>query len=179
MRNLTYHVATTLDGFIAHLDGSITGFNAPAPKVDDYKIALETYDTVVMGRKTYEYGYDFGIKPGDPPYPRMRHYIFSKSIALESNDRITIVRGDPLPVIDALKAEPGSEIYLCGGGAFAGFLARHGRIDRIILKVSSHTYGVGIPLFGGEPLQAQFALEDVKAYETGVVQMRYRKATPS
>lgn len=176
MRLLTYHVAITLDGFIAHPDGSITGFDAPSPKVDDYKIALQTYDTVVMGRRTYEYGYDFGIKPGDRPYPNMRHYIFSKSIPLESSDRISIVRGDPLPVIDALKAEEGSDIYLCGGGAFAGFLARNDRIDRLILKVSQHTYGAGIPLFGGEPLQTQFALEDVKAYETGVVQMRYRKA---
>ena len=48
---LTYYVATTVDGFIAHTDGSIDGFIGPET---DFEGSLQDFDVVSMGRKTYE-----------------------------------------------------------------------------------------------------------------------------
>lgn len=65
MRELVYHVATSIDGFIAQTDGGIGGFLMEGSHGDDYLAALrEDYDDVVMGRRTYEWGYRYGAIPG-------------------------------------------------------------------------------------------------------------------
>lgn len=57
MKKLKYHVACTVDGFIAHSDHSISGFVSEGAHVDDYLNSLRSdYDSVLMGRRTYEYG---------------------------------------------------------------------------------------------------------------------------
>tara|TARA_R110002051_G_scaffold306_2_gene1327 strand:+ start:444 stop:689 length:246 start_codon:yes stop_codon:yes gene_type:complete len=47
-------------------------------------VDLKEFETVIMGLKTYEFGYAFGLKSGQPPYPHMVHYIFSKSLSFEN-----------------------------------------------------------------------------------------------
>ncbi|PKL30446.1 MAG: dihydrofolate reductase, partial [Spirochaetae bacterium HGW-Spirochaetae-10] len=56
MRKLIYHVAVTVDGFIARKNGSVDGFLMQGDHVDAYLEHLKDYDTVVMGRRTYEAG---------------------------------------------------------------------------------------------------------------------------
>jgi dihydrofolate reductase len=68
MRNIIYYAAVSLDGFNA------------GPGVDQYLNDLKNFDTVIMGRKTYEFGYRFGLNRGQPAYPHMKHYIFSASL---------------------------------------------------------------------------------------------------
>lgn len=64
MRRLVYHVATSLDNFIAREDGSTPGFVAEGQHVTEYLETLQTYDTILMGRATYEAGYQYGVEPG-------------------------------------------------------------------------------------------------------------------
>ena len=62
MRKLKYHVASTVDGFIAHEDHSIDGFVSEGEHVIDYLESLKhDYDIVLMGRRTYEFGFQFGV----------------------------------------------------------------------------------------------------------------------
>ena len=136
MRDICYHVAVTLDGFIAHQDGSIDGFPHEGDHVDDYTKALLDYDTVIMGRKTYEFGYAFGLEPGERAYPNMKHWIFSKTIDFTPAEGVTIVRKNWLSIIDELRGADGNAIYLCGGSLFAGWLLSEGRIDQFKLKVN-------------------------------------------
>ena len=177
MRKLIYHVAISLDNFIAHTDGSIGGFAAFAEgeHVSDYLETLKTYDTVVMGRATYEFGYQYGLQPGQPAYPHMRHYIFSKTLKFESPDpNVEIVDRDELAVIQRLKSEPGTDIYLCGGGAFAGFLAEHNQIDELRLKLYPVWLGRGIRLFGDRDVQLDLSPIDTKVYSTGALLLTLR-----
>ena len=81
MRAIIYHVATSLDGFIARKDGSTNGFIESGEHVDDYLNQLKDYDTTIMGRNTYEYGYQYGLQPGQPAYPHMNHFIVSDSLS--------------------------------------------------------------------------------------------------
>jgi len=55
MRKLIYHVGTTLDNFICQEDGSIGGFLAEGDHIADYLDSLKHYDTVLMGKSTYEF----------------------------------------------------------------------------------------------------------------------------
>src|SRR5262249_26567871 len=62
MRKLKYYVASTVDGFIGHEDGSVNGFLEQGEHVTDYLESLKTwFDVVLMGRKTYEFGFQFGV----------------------------------------------------------------------------------------------------------------------
>ncbi len=74
MRVLTYHVALTVDGFIAHEDGSIDGFVPEGEHVTEHLESLRNdYDVVLMGRRTDEFGFQYGVTD---PYPWMKQYVF-------------------------------------------------------------------------------------------------------
>lgn len=61
MRRIVYYVATSLDGFISGPDEDVSGFANEGNGVTKYLADLADYDTVIMGRKTYEFGYRFGL----------------------------------------------------------------------------------------------------------------------
>jgi len=147
MRKIVYYVATSLDGFIAGPNDDISGFIPSGNGVKKYQDDLLQLDTVIMGRRTYEFGYKYGLRPGTKVYPHMKHYIFSSSLHFE-NPQVTVCKPD-LSIIKKLKEETGSDIYLCGGGEFAGWLLLNEEIDILKIKLNPFIQGKGIPLFGG------------------------------
>ena len=86
MRKIVYYVATSLDGFISGADGDVSRFAYAGSAVDQYLEDLKTYDTVIMGRNTYEFGYQYGMQPGQKAYQHMEHYIFSNQLTFENTD---------------------------------------------------------------------------------------------
>jgi dihydrofolate reductase len=175
MRKLIYHVGTTLDNFICQEDRSIGGFLADGDHIPDYLESLKNYDTVLMGKSTYEFGYGFGLKPGIAPYPAMKNYVFSQSIEIDApiDERLTIVRGDSVSFIKHLKNTEGKPIYLCGGGIFASSLLDNGLIDSLIIKLNPVLLGSGIRLFEQSTRQVDLTLTDTKVYNSGVVLLTY------
>lgn len=172
MRKLTYDVAVSLDGFICRPDGNIGDFVPDGPHVDDYRARLEAYDTVVMGRRTYEFGYAFGLVPGKRAYPHMDHYVISSTLRFEHEHELKIVRDDAAAVVRALKEGEGSDIYLCGGSRLAGALLDARLIDRLVVKLNPFVMGEGRPLFSSAA-SARLAGTFTKRYENGVVLAGY------
>jgi len=82
MRKIVYYVATSIDGFIAGPNEEIDMFIPDGPLVEQYKDDLQGFNTVIMGRNRYEFGYKFGLEPGKPAYPHMQHYIFFKILKI-------------------------------------------------------------------------------------------------
>lgn len=172
MRDLVYDVAVSVDGFICRADGDIQDFVAEGPHASDYRARLASYDTVVMGRRTYEFGYQYGIAPGSRAYPHMEHYVFSSSLRFDHEHQVNIVAEGAGSVIRDLKGRVGSEIYLCGGSVFAGFLLQEQLIDRLVLKVNPVVIGEGLRLFS-TPARARLKCTGTKRYENGVVLAEY------
>jgi len=56
MRKIIYHIAITLDGFIAHDDGSFDGFLPEGEHVADFLDSIKNYGAILMGKNTYEVG---------------------------------------------------------------------------------------------------------------------------
>ncbi|WP_226530774.1 dihydrofolate reductase family protein [Metabacillus niabensis] len=178
MAELIYHVAVSLDNFIADqgmLEGDINKslFLFDGEHVPDFLSDIQQYDAVLMGRKTYEFGFQFGAKPGEPGYKGIKHYIFSNSLQFESNEEVELIKGDAIGFIKNLKQQEKGKIWLCGGGELAGALLKHKLIDQLVLKVNPIIVGEGIFLFGSVKPRFKLRLVDMKQYSNGVVKPTY------
>ena len=188
MRQLVYYVATTLDGFIAHTDGSFDGFTwgdafgaelfqhypetIPAHLHPEGKPPSENkkFDTVLMGRKTYQVGLKEGITS---PYPTLDQYVFTRSMSKSPDAQITLVANDAATVVRSLKNQPGMDIWLCGGGELATMLHQANLIDQLIIKLNPVLFGSGIPLFAGSIAQTELELLESKAFPSGHTILHY------
>lgn len=189
MRELIYYVACSVDGFIAHTDGSFDGFlqegehiaglaetfpeTFPAHFRDVLGIQGENkhFDTVLMGRKTYEVGLRVAIAN---PYPQMKQYVFSRSMETSPDVNVELISTDAAGFVKNLKQETGKHIWLCGGADLAVNLFSENLIDELILKVNPFLMGSGIPLFAGVVKQTSLELCDSKIYDNGVLVLYYR-----
>ena len=174
MRNIIYYVATSIDGFIEGSHGDISGFVMESNGVKQYLEDLKKFDTVIMGRKTYEFGYQFGLKPGQPAYPHMQHYIFSNTLHFENPHQQVKVHKPDLELIKQLKSESGTDIYLCGGGIFAGWLLEHELIDYLKIKLNPLILGSGVRLFGNTKKSVTLESIELTEYDHGLNILTYR-----
>lgn len=171
MRKLKYYVASSLNGFIAREDDSFDYFVAEGEHVPDYLESLNSFDVVLMGRKTYELGLRVGVTD---PYPNLKSYVFSRTIKESPNEKIKIVSENAVELIKELKNETGKDIYLCGGGELAAILFRENLIDEVILKTHPVLVGSGIRLFSETIRQVDLEFISSKTFRTGVVVLHYR-----
>jgi len=186
MRDVVYYVATSLDGFIARPDGDFSDF----PWEDEFGAYLlehfpETFpahlrtddapnrrfDTVLMGRATYEVGQRAGVTS---PYPTLKQYLFSRTLDRSPDEAVTLVESDALEHVRELKRADGKAIWLCGGSVLAGALYAAGLIDQLVLKVNPIVLGTGIPLLGQAVSADRLELRGVKRFESGHMIADYR-----
>ncbi|MFD9563977.1 dihydrofolate reductase family protein [Streptomyces sp. NPDC059994] len=189
MRKLSYYIALTLDGFIAAPDGSYDFYPLSEEFVGflaaDFPETLPTaarralgvdeapnrrYDTVVMGRGTYDPAFKEGITS---PYAHLRQIVFSRSLGESPDPAVEVVSGDPVPYVRALKQEEGADIYLCGGADLAGQLIDE--IDELVIKSYPVVAGAGIPLFRAEFTPRSFVPTDSRSFENGTVVTTYTR----
>jgi len=191
MRELIYYVAITLDGKIAGPDGSFDFFpmdeNYARAMNEEWSDGLPTglhqvlgstppltkWDTVIMGRGTFQPAIDAGIAS---PYAHLDQYVFSSSLDPNVHRGVNVVDTDPAKFVRALKQRPGGNIWLCGGGRLAGSLAP--QIDRLVLKLNPVVAGAGIGLFDGPFAPSRWRLVEQQTFELGVVLLQYVRAEP-
>lgn len=182
MREVTYYVATSLDGFIAAPGGD--WLDAFPPEGDHMQAVLHDYtdalpghilralgltsertlfDTVVMGWNTYAPALAEGIRS---PYPHLAQVVATRQTR-EVPDEITTT-DDPVATLRALRELPGSGIWLAGGGELAGAVVDE--IDRLVLKINPVVLGEGVPLFAGASYTARrFERVGLRTFESGVM----------
>lgn len=188
MRKLTYLIAMSIDGYIAGPGDEIDVYPTPEDYLghlaSEYPETLPShgraglgvadapnrlFDTVVMGRATYQPALDLGVTS---PYAHLRQYVVSGG--LTSPDPAVTVAADPLALVRSLKAEPeGLGIYLAGGATVAG--AVYPEIDEVILKLYPIMLGRGVPMISGEFDVTAFERTDVTTFDSGHVILRYNR----
>ncbi|MGH1563233.1 dihydrofolate reductase family protein [Mumia sp. DW29H23] len=182
MRRLTYFIALSIDGFIAGPDDEVDFYPASdaytAWMLEEYPDVLPVhgraqlglsdapnrhFDTVLMGRRSYEPGLAAGLTS---PFPHLRQYVVSTTQE-DLDPAVTIVRDDPVSLVRRLKSEDSPlDVYLCGGGRLAATLLPE--IDRMVVKRYPVVAGAGIQAFGGAPFApTAFDLTDLKTFPGG------------
>ena len=169
-------IATSLDGFIARLDGNIDWLNeanAVVPEGEDcgFFEFMSSVDVLVMGRKSFEKVLSFG----EWSYGETKVVVLSrKGVAIPEkiNNTVSTSSEDPKSLVERLAAEGAKHLYIDGGKTIQSFLAS-GLIDEITITIIPVLLGTGLPLFG--PLKKDINLKHVStnAYPFGFVQDRY------
>lgn len=158
MRKVTYGAAVSLDGFIA---GPGEAIDWLLWSDDAKKISGESWkgvDTILMGRKTYEFAARSGGGPGGTS--KMKTYIFSTTMR-GAPDGAELVGGDAAGFVKALKQRPGGDMIVLGGGELAASLIAGGAVDEIGLNVHPVLLGGGVPMFA--PLGRRVGLDLIEA----------------
>jgi dihydrofolate reductase len=172
MRKVTFGGAISLDNFLARTDGAVDWLlwsdEAMAVMADYWK----TIDTILMGRKTYEFALAHG-RGGDGGSPGMQTYVFSRTLAPGSTGGVTIVPGDVVAFVRDLKQQEGKDICMMGGGELARPLFEAGLIDEIGFNIHPVLLGSGIPLYHPMGHQIDLELEECKTFRNGCVLVRY------
>jgi dihydrofolate reductase len=171
MRKVTFGGANSLDNYLARPDGAVDwllwGEGAAALMADYWK----NIDAVLMGRKTYEVALRSG--PGGGGDPKVKTYVFSRTLK-EAPDGATLVSGDAVAFVRALKEQSGKEICLMGGGELARPLFEAGLIDEIGFNIHPVLLGAGVPLFYPMTRQIDLELLECRPLGNGCVYVSYR-----
>ncbi len=170
-RNVVVYIACSLDGFIAKPDGDISFLSVVEKEGEDYGYTafMETVDTVITGRKTYDkvlamgYGY---------PHTNKEAYVVTRT-PQPPKDGLTFYSGNLIELVKRLKQQEGQNIYLDSGAEVIGQLLEAGLIDQLIISVVPVLLGSGIRLFGQGGNQARLRLQKSLAFDSGLVQLHY------
>lgn len=167
MRKVILYIATSVDGFIARKDGDVDWLVPDTTY--DFKEFDATIDTVIMGYKTYEKSLTFG----EDVFKGKKYYVYTKNHLDKSDPRVEFTDEDISVFIDKLKALPGKDIWLMGGGGLTSAFLQAGAVDELMLFIFPRILASGIPLFTEAYPELEVKLVDTNAYPSGLVELRY------
>jgi dihydrofolate reductase len=170
MRSIRYAVAASLDGYIAGPRGE-SDWIPMDPEVD-FRAIASRYDTLLMGRRTYEVARQ---GPGGGSMPGMKTIVVSRTLRPDDHPSITIIGQNLAEAIGRLRAAPGKDIWLFGGGALFASLLALGQVDAVEVAVVPILLGGGLPLLPPGTERMKLKLVSHKVYNTtGIVALEYQ-----
>lgn len=170
---VTLYIATSVDGYIADEDGSVTWleeFEEAADEADvkDFTTFFESVECLVMGATTYEQILSFG----EWPYDDKSTYVFTHRDLSPATDAVEFVDRS-VADFSAVVNQQYTHIWLVGGAQLAQAFLREREIDELRLSLVPVLLGSGVSLFAGEYDQQHLRLLDTTTRDTGIVEHHY------
>ncbi len=139
-------------------------------------------DTMLLGRVTYQaFASAFATAPADDPVAaqmnRMAKVVVSSSLRDPIWAGTTVLNGDVVAEVSALKAKPGGGIIVTGSITLTRALLRAGLVDELHLLVHPIVVGTGERLFETEGPKVPLSLARCDVLGSGVANMAYRLAS--
>jgi dihydrofolate reductase len=167
VRKIRYSVVMSLDGYIAGPNGEADWIVAN-PEMD-FGALFGQFDTLLIGRKTYE----SMVKAGQRSVPGMKIFVFSGTRPTGDFPGVQVVAAGAEKTVKDLRAEAGKDIWLFGGGELFRELLAAGLVDAVEVGIVPILLGGGIPLLPATAKSAKLKLAGHKVYKSGVVSLMY------
>ena len=171
-RKIIVNIATSADGYVARLDGSLDWLTErPAPKgfygLPEFERSIEAK---ILGRKTFDRSLEMGARFGGDKV----HYVFSRRSSPASvPDGVQFVTESIRAFAERLRTQTGKNVWMMGGGEIIGSFLDEGAIDEFIITVMPTFIGEGIPLIAPRHREVELRLLGVKEFSNNVVQLHY------
>ena len=175
MRKISLFIATSLDGYIAKPDNDLSFLRLIEKEGEDYGYAefTNTIDTLIVGRRTYDYVLE-EIGPSHYDNGQRDVYVITRTERPQVGKTI-FYTGDITELVKRLKSEKGKNIYCDGGAEIINELLKHDLIDEFIISVIPVLLGDGIKLFKDGRPEQRLEFITAKTFETGLIQLYYRR----
>ncbi|MBF9255030.1 dihydrofolate reductase [Pontibacter sp. 172403-2] len=175
MRKLSIFIATSLDGYIAKPNDDLSFLKLMEKEGEDYgyKEFTDTIDTIILGRKTYDW-VTKEIGPSHYDNGERNVYVITRKDR-PGVGKTQFYTGDIYELVQQLKSENGKNIYCDGGAEIINELLKNDLIDEFIISVIPILVGNGTRLFkDGRPEQL-LELVQAKTFDTGLTQLHYKR----
>ena len=146
--------------------------NRPAPK-GFYGLPkfMRTVDAKILGRKTF----DLSVKMGANFSANDVHYVFSRQPPPPSVPVGVRFVTEPIRAFaKQMRAQPGKNMWMMGGGEIIASFLDEGAIDEFIISFIPTFIGEGIPLIAPRHREVPLRLLSVQRFSDGVVQPHYQ-----
>jgi dihydrofolate reductase len=177
---VTVHMAASLDGFIARKDGRVdwleTSNEFPGGDTmgtEFVEAFLKTIDCYVMGSRTYETALGFEAKGLGWSYGDKPTFVLTRRELPRTRDSIEFYSGDLAQFVNGRLRPAFRTIWFVGGSVVSAECLRLGLADEIRYTILPILIGDGIPFFAKLGRDIALHLAEVKAYKSGMVELRY------
>ena len=169
MRRVRFSVAMSLDGYLAGPNGE-ADWILMDPDID-FGALMKSFDTLVMGRKTYEATKQ--MSGGGGGMPGMQVYVISRPLKQEDCPDV-VVSNNAAGTVATLKVAKGKDIWLFGGGELFRSLLTLGLVDSVEVAVIPVLLGDGLPVLPPPSDRAKLKLVKHHVYrKTGTIALGY------
>ena len=179
-RSVTLHVVSSLDGFIAKKDNSVSWLQGTRSvyeagvSISEEEAAafVKAIDCYVLGSRTYEHALELGWPYGDTPA-----VVVTSREWPPARRSVEFYAGDLKTLVDVKLAPRYRNIWLVGGAMLCQRFLELGLVDEINLTIAPVLLGEGLRLFGGPLTEERWNLKNVVAYRNGFVELVYSAPT--
>ena len=173
---VTLHVVSSLDGFIARKDNSVSWLEVSGSvyeagvSISEEEAAafVKAIDCYVLGSRTYEHALELGWPYGDTPT-----VVVTGRKLPSARKSVEFYSGDLKTLLDEKLAPRFRNIWLVGGAMLCQRFLELGLVDEIRLTIAPVLLGDGLRLFGSLPTEKRWDLKNVVAYKNGFVGLSY------
>jgi dihydrofolate reductase len=167
MRRVRYQVACSLDGYIAG-PGDASDWIVMDPEIDVAALFSE-FDTLLLGRRTYE-----RLQADGGGWPGMEMVVFTRTLRPADHPGVRLVAEDAAGAIAEMRARPGKDIWLFGGGNLFRSLLELDCVDTVEPAVIPVLLGGGVPLLPAPMVRRSLELRSQRVFgKTGTVLLQY------
>lgn len=171
---VTLHIVSSLDGFIARKDNSISWLEngnlyEAGVSISEQEAAafVKTIDCYVLGSRTYEHALQLGWPYGNTP----TIVVTSRELPA-ANKSVEFYSGDLKTLVEAKLAPRFQNIWLVGGAMLCQHFLELGLVHELRLTIAPVLLGDGLRLFGSLN-EKRWDLTNVVAYRNGFVELSY------